>query len=66
MSDLIITQPTNGGPYTLNRRMTRGEALDLLARCQNGYASCIYTLNVFEAHEDLLVQEILDTARQSS
>jgi hypothetical protein len=50
---LIITQPDNGGDYTLNRPMTRGEMLDLLHRCQDGEASCLYTLKVFEANEAL-------------
>lgn len=52
-SPLIIKQPDNGGGYTLNRPMTRGEIMDLLHRCQDGDASCLYTLNVFEADHDL-------------
>jgi hypothetical protein len=58
---LIITQPDNGGDYTLNRPMTRSEAMNLLHCCQNGEASCLYTLKVFEANE-ALCQEYANAA----
>lgn len=64
---LIVTQPENGGPYTLNRPMTRAEMLDALHACQNGEASCLYTLKVFEAHIDMVAQEdviVLDELTQ--
>ncbi len=60
---LVITQSHHGGPYTLNRPMTRAEMLDLLHRCQDGDVSCLYTLKTFEAHIDLLVLEAANAAR---
>ncbi len=65
-SSLIITQPSDGGPYTLNRPMTRAEMLDLLHACQDGSASCLYVLKAFEAHIEMVAQEIMDTAQANS
>ena len=40
---------TQGAEYTLSRRLTRWELLALLMDCQDGRATCLYTLKVFEA-----------------
>ena len=50
LNTLQVTQPPTGGPYKINRLLTRSEMLELLHRCQNGEASCLYTLKVIEAH----------------
>jgi hypothetical protein len=45
--------------YVLSRPLTRGEMLHALHYCQDGYASCLFTLNLFEAH-----QEVCDVYRR--
>lgn len=39
--------------------MSRSDQLDLLHRCQNGDASCLYTLKKFETYIDLVVEREL-------
>ena len=53
----ILTTPDSGA-YVLTRTLTRGEMLDALARCQAGEASCLFTLKLFEAHIERVIQDL--------
>lgn len=50
---------TEDNLYVLSRPLTRGEMLDALHYCQDGMASCLFTLKLFEAH-----QEVCDVYRR--
>lgn len=47
---------TEGNYYVLSRPLTRSEMLDALHCCQNGEASCLFTLNLLEAHVEAVIQ----------
>lgn len=49
---------TDDNLYVLSRPLTRSEMLDALHYCQDGRASCLFTLKLFEAHWDKIVERI--------